>query len=195
MTEEWRIFTRKNRRYKVSSHGRVKALLQIRTLRRSDTGRIYTHRLPAKMLKQRLDQDGYPRTSIGTVHRLVAQAFIPNPKSKSEINHKNGIKTDNHVENLEWVTSKENKEHAVSNGIHANMRGNKIKPANVPVILTRLAHGKNRKMIASEFGVGVGAIIRIKNGETWTRIVKKWKEEFGEIPNKTWKKYTKTTTK
>lgn len=79
-----------------------------------------------KYLKAQLDKRGYPvinlyrnvsRFKTCKIHRLVALQFIPNPSSKETVNHKNGIKTDNRVENLEWATQKENNVHAFKNGL------------------------------------------------------------------------------
>lgn len=60
--------------------------------------------------------DGYIRKYV-YVHRLIAEAFIPNPNRTRGINHKNGIKSDNSINNLEWATQKENIQHAKKIGL------------------------------------------------------------------------------
>ena len=65
---------------------------------------------------------GYLRVSISGklmfIHRLVAEKYIPNPNNYEQVNHKDGNKLNNNVDNLEWVTNQQNRNHAVENELH-----------------------------------------------------------------------------
>jgi len=99
--ENWKIIPGLDGSYEVSDIGNVK--------------RTYSESRE-RILKNQYDKAGYAYVVIGKklklIHRLVGQTFIPNPENKEQINHINGEKGDNRVENLEWATRSENVRHA-----------------------------------------------------------------------------------
>src|SRR5690606_1521329 len=89
----------------------------------SNFGRIYSAPYK-KIMKTNIDRYGYEKISLkklpqkhNTVHRLVANHFIENPEQKPQVNHKDGNKLNNHVDNLEWVTAHENIRHSIEKGL------------------------------------------------------------------------------
>lgn len=117
------------------------------------------------------------------IHRLVALAFIPNPSNKDQVNHLNGIKKDNYIENLEWCTSQENIMHAINTRMRSNLYGekhpkNKYNKELIESICYLISIGKKPSEIIS--------ILNLSNPGRIKRLIKhiKRKEQWVKISNK-----------
>lgn len=137
-----------------------------------------------KEIAPRIKEDGYVLVTLWLegksvskrVHRLVAQTYLPNPENKPEVNHIDCDKSNNHFSNLEWVTSKENKEHAWRNGLYDSIGekhfNTKLTDDEVRSICISLEEGKNNTIISEETGVPPNVISQIRIGATWGHISK-----------------------
>jgi hypothetical protein len=159
--------------YQISNLGRLKSLPRIdcRGQRRSE-----------RMLKQSFDSDKYLIVSLFNkrvgltqkAHRLTAIAFIKNTHSLPQVNHINGIKTDNRAENLEWCNGRHNTHHAINIGIR-NLNGEnngcaKLKDGDV---LSILHSNISNNRLAERYRVSKSTIYRIKRGSGWRHLKQK----------------------
>ena len=159
--EEWRFAPGHFGTYEVSNFGRI---------RRSTPGR---GACMGRVLNPYFDKKGYCRVSINrkkikkttSVHRLVLETFLGNDPKK-QTNHKNGIKTDNRLENLEWVTGEQNLAHALKNGLCHS----KLKKYQVVEIKKRIQAKEPQQQIAKRFNVHRTAISAIAIGRNWKHL-------------------------
>ena len=149
----------------------------------SDQGRVYNYKYK-RFLKPSKDTYGYFQVVLckngivktHRIHRLVALAFIPNPENKPTVNHIDGIKINNFVENLEWNTVKENTQHGYDNGLQKANKGSKhvnskLTEEQVLEIRNLYKTGEiSQRVLAKIFGVDNSLISYIINRKTWTHI-------------------------
>jgi len=149
----------------------------------SNDGRIASRKgKQTRLLRPDRKRDGYlqiriwhnGKPSAKMVHSLVASLFIgPKPSDKHEVNHKNGDRADNRVENLEWVTSSGNKRHRFDILRHGNLQGNdhpnaKITAEQAIVIRRRVRSGETQRMIAADYGITQSNVSMIASGKCWS---------------------------
>lgn len=165
--EIWKDITGYEGLYQISNMGRVKSL-------------NYRHTKTPCIMKQNIYNNGYlsillSKDGIKTkflVHRLVGLAFIPNLECKPEINHINEIKTDNRVNNLEWVTRKENNSYGTRNQRSSEIQSKAILQYDLEGNLIR----EWKSMVeCGQYGFDQGHISKCCNGKRKTHRNSVWK--------------------
>lgn len=143
--------------------GTAYSVVPITYLSASSPAGLWSYR-SNRFIKPWPDTAGYPRVSLcymgneanPTLHKLVALAFIPNPDGKPQINHINGIKTDCSIKNLEWVTARENLQHAAKMGL--GRRNVLSHEERVLICQIHWTFDTSKKFLSEIFGVTPSAI-------------------------------------
>lgn len=153
----------------------------------TEDGHIYSEHLK-RNISEYTDKDGYKKVRLSngdgsrkvfSVHRLILETFKPNKNSdKLQVNHKDGNKANNNLNNLEWVTCKQNINHAYNLGLYSNIGDNnngdhKLNTNQVLEIIDLLLNSKMTvKEIANKYEVSKYAIECIKYKKTWKHLTK-----------------------
>lgn len=149
----------------------------------SDKGRLYSKRSD-RILKQSISKNGYytVATRIGgrkglavcfKIHRLVAEAFLNYTEDKPQVNHKDGNKLNNLLENLEWVSQSENALHAHATGLSVNAKKEENKNSKLTEEIVRQIRKEykpsqvTQRFLAQKYGVSKTTIQSIVTDKVW----------------------------
>lgn len=178
--EVWKSIEELNGFYEVSNLGRFRSVDRIILQKRGST-----YRLAGRIIKLGLSVHGYQcfnpflnkKSKSYLSHRLVAKYFVENNENKPHVNHKNGIKTDNRAENLEWVTRSENMLHSYSvlKRTITNVTGilnprSKLNEEQVLDIRYKYSQNMPIYLISKELKIPVSTISNICRRKTWIHI-------------------------
>lgn len=121
------------------------------------------------------------KTSSKAIHRLVAIAFIPNTENKPEVNHKDGDKQNNHIDNLEWCTPSENSYHAYATGLKKPRKASSQPNENAKLTKEQIFEIRNRYVkgcklngsgaLAKDYGISRSHASRIATNKTWKGVM------------------------
>lgn len=175
MEEIWKDIPNYEGLYQVSNLGRVKSLSRFRKCKNNGLA-LFKERV----MKNRTDKKGYSIINLSKdskkttkkVHRLVILAF--KGYSKLQVNHINGDKSDNRLENLEYCTNAENVQHAFDIGLNKGRKGeahHNVKLTRADAERIKYGHqGLNQKEIANIYGINKMQVSRIRSGKRWRHI-------------------------
>lgn len=190
MIEMWKVIDGFGGRYEVSNLGHVRSYANGR----------HGNKEASKVMAAKMTSPGYASVALRKpfsggkavyrmIHRLVAEAFIPNPEGKPQVNHKDGNKLNNRAENLEWVTASENSFHAFATGLAKPSQHQKdvvIARCSIPVVMLDKAMNEigrfaSAKEASEKTGADHSAIIKCCRGKLKSTKGFKWQYATGRV--------------